>query len=178
MNRKTGALMLGLCAAAMLYTGIATAQERERGWGWMPWGMPHMFQDGWGPRNGMGGWGADFMIDRVDGRLAYMKAELKITDDQTAAWDSFAEVVRTTAESHNAMMRSLWDEAKEEADKPLPERLSLHISLMETRLEQMKSMLTATNSLYEALTDDQRKAADDIVLPMMGMGTGRWMMGR
>jgi hypothetical protein len=37
--------------------------------------------------------------EHIEGRLAYVKAELKITDVQTAQWDVFAAVTSTNAKS-------------------------------------------------------------------------------
>lgn len=127
----------------------------------------------WGPGM-MGWWRSDGMLDRVDGRLAYMKTELKIAPEQITAWDAFANVVRTSAETHNNMMRSM---AKEFDDgrifnRPLPERLGWQIAQMEARLQQIKTVKDAADDLYAVLTDEQNTVADDIVLPMTGMGMG------
>ncbi|WP_159593737.1 Spy/CpxP family protein refolding chaperone [Chelativorans xinjiangense] len=159
--------------AAMNVPAVATDEER----GWWPrwgWGMERMMGSEWTPGM-MGWWRSDGMLDRVDGRLAYMKTELKITPEQTAAWDTFATVVKASAEVHNDMMRSMAEQFDDGKifDKALPERLSWQISQMETRLEQMKSVQSVAADLYAALTDEQRAVADDIVLPMMGMGMGR-----
>jgi hypothetical protein len=157
----------------MILSGAVAAEQRERGGWWPNWGMPHMFGGG-GPGGWMGGWmggwDSDGRIDRIDGRLAYMKAELKITEQQTAAWDGFAAAARSNAESHNAMMESIFEEADDEADKALPERLALRITLMEARLEQMKALKGSIDTLYGVLSEEQRKTADDIVLPMMHLG--------
>lgn len=53
--------------------------------------------------------------------------------------------------------------------KPLPERLAYQQSHLEARLEQVKAVRAAVEKLYAKLSDEQRRAADDIVLPMMGM---------
>jgi hypothetical protein len=37
----------------------------------------------------------------------------------------------------------------------------------------VKAVGAAVEKLYAKLSDEQRRAADDIVLPMMGMGMGR-----
>src|SRR5690242_5541046 len=88
-------------AAAIAICGAAVAQggpgrQGERGWGmWdgemMGWGPGMM---GWGTRGGRGPWGRgpEGMLDRVEGRLAFIKAELKITEPQTAAWNELAGV--------------------------------------------------------------------------------------
>ncbi|WP_163266921.1 Spy/CpxP family protein refolding chaperone [Chelativorans alearense] len=174
MSRYWIGIALAAAAATSSLVSVPAAADDERGWGprW-GWSMERMMGGG-GPGM-MGWWLPDGMLDRVDGRLAYMKTELKITPDQTAAWDAFAAIVKTSTEAHNDMMRSMaeqYDDGKM-FDKPLPERLAWQISQMETRLEQMKSVKTATDDLYTVLADEQKAVADDIVLPMMGMGIGR-----
>src|SRR4029450_11219786 len=54
-------------------------------------GMMHMM--------GMMGRGTDGMatIDRVEGRIAFLRAELKITDAQADAWNGFGGALRTNA---------------------------------------------------------------------------------
>ena len=59
--------------------------------------------------------------------------------------------------------------------RPLPDRLTVQQALMEARLEQIKSIKTAVDKLYAFLDDSQKKTADDIVLPNIGMGMGRGM---
>ena len=43
---------------------------------------------------GMGGMAT---IDHIEGRIAFLRTELKITDAQASAWDAFAEALRTNA---------------------------------------------------------------------------------
>ena len=47
------------------------------------------------------------------------------------------------------------------------ERLDLHISAMESRLQALKEVKPALSALYAALSDDQKKTADDL---LTGMG--------
>jgi hypothetical protein len=157
--------------------GPSLAEDDESGW-WPRWGMGQGMMEGWGGHGSMMGFGSDAMLDRIDGRLAFLKTELKITEAQSAAWDELAGVIRTTSEGHNDMMRSMMKEmhSGDFFKKPLPERLQIQETHMEARLEQIKSVKAAVDKLYAMLDQDQKKAADDIVLPMMGMGMGRGMM--
>lgn len=75
-------------AIAIGAAGAAAAQGPQRG----ERGSGMWNNEGPGPHMGMGMWGngrwgrsSDWMLDRVEGRLAFLKAELKITDAQTAA---------------------------------------------------------------------------------------------
>src|SRR4051812_15596108 len=45
----------------------------------------------------MGGPAGMGMIDRIEGRLAFLRAELKITEAQANAWNTFAEALRANA---------------------------------------------------------------------------------
>lgn len=160
-------------ASALVLLSAFPAMAQDDSDDWRPgWGMSRMMMGG-GPM----GFGPDAMLDRIDGRLAFLKTELKITEAQTPAWDGFAEAVRSTSESHNAMMRAMMERFRDRdaLDTPLPERLELQQSHLETRLEQVKAVRSATDALYAVLDDEQKAAADDIVLPAMGMGMGRGM---
>jgi len=177
--------VLALAAAAPLSmaaedTGWWNRMGRMMGnWGGGP--MMGQFGDGMmmgqgGPMSGvMMGLGVDMMLDRVDGRIAYLKTELKITDAQTAAWDELAATVRNTAETHNDMMRAMMEEFAdgEFLKKPLPDRLTLQETHLVARLEQVRAVQGAVAKLYAVLADEQKEIADEIVLPTMGMGMGR-----
>jgi hypothetical protein len=182
-------------AAGILALAIATPASlaaSETGWwdrmgrmmgGWG--GGPAMGQWGEGPMMGrygtggmsgpMMGLGVDMMLDRVDGRLAYLKTELKITDNQTLAWDELSTTIRNTAETHNAMMRSMMEDyaSGEFLRRPLPDRLTLQETHLEARLEQVRAVHASVDKLFAVLTDAQKEIADEIVLPTMGMGIGR-----
>jgi predicted secreted Zn-dependent protease len=95
------------------------------------------------------------MLDRIDGRLAFMKTELKIADAQAAAWDELAKVIRNNAETHNAMMREMMKDVRSGSllETPLPERLTIQQTHMEARLEQIKAVKAAVYKRY-ALLDD------------------------
>lgn len=183
-------LAAGLLASTI--TAPASLTAGESGWwdrmgrmtgGWV--GGPAMGQWEETPmvgRHGAGGMsgpmmglGIDMILDRVDGRLAYLRTELKISEGQVSAWDEFAATVRNTAESHNAMMRSMMEEyaSGEFLKKTLPDRLTLQETHMEARLGQVRAVHASVNKLYAVLSDDQKETADEIVLPTMGMGMGR-----
>ncbi|MGB3536630.1 MAG: Spy/CpxP family protein refolding chaperone [Mesorhizobium sp.] len=172
MSRSWIGTALATVAAITIISSPAVSEDHS--W-WPHWGWDRMMGDDWGP-GVMGWWGRqDGVVERIDGRLAYMKTELKITSEQAAAWDAFAAVVRTSVETHNDMMRSTAKKSDDGAifDKPLPERLASQITRMEARLAQIKSVKVAADDLYAVLTNDQKAVADDVVLPLTGLGMGR-----
>lgn len=175
-----------IAAATVLAMSVASAipaqADDDDSWGGMGM-MGAMGMMGRGMGMGMGpggcgmGFGADAMLDRMDGRLAFLKAELKITDAQKEAWDGLATTLRNNAEVHNAMMKDMMGQMHdgEFFKKPLPDRLTIQQTHMETRLQQIKGVKESVDKLYAVLDDSQKKSADEIVLPMMGMGCGRGM---
>ena len=176
MTKMRMTLLSAAGLLAVVLTSPVLADNDDGGW-WPHWGMSRgmMGDHGWG--GGMMGFGPDSMMDRIDGRLAFLKTELKITDAQSAAWDDFATVLRQTSETHNEMMLSMMKEVQDGSffKKPLTERLQYQQTMMEARVEDIKSVRGALDKLYSQLDDTQKKAADEIVLPMMGMGMGRGM---
>ena len=158
------------CALVMTLslTGPAEAQGPQRGE--RGGGMWYEQGPGWGMGMwGRSGRGPDMMLERVEGRLAFMKAELKITDAQTTAWNSFADAVRAAAKQHNERMKAIL--AGDERSKALPDRVEAQEQFMSARLEQIKLIKASLKSLYAVLSDDQKKEADDMVGMMGGPGS-------
>jgi hypothetical protein len=163
-------------AVAVCMTTAVAAQggpRGERGWGWGMWGNDG---PGWGMGMGMmwgrGPWagrGSDGMLERIEGRLAFLKAELKITETQTTAWNQLADVIRSAAKQRNERMKSVFTGES----RTLPERVELQEQFMTVRLEEIKSVKAALKALYAVLSDEQKKEADEMVIPMVGMG-GPW----
>lgn len=181
---RSGHFMKLSAAAAVAATlaGAALAQggpgrmmgERAGGWGTGMWG-----NDGPGMGMGMGMWGRgpwsrggpDWMLDRIEGRLAFLKAELKITESQTAAWNQLADAIRTAAKHHNERMKSVF--SGDQKSKSLPERVDAQEQFMAIRLEEIRQIKGSLKNLYDVLSDAQKKEADDMAIPMVGMG-GMW----
>ena len=150
LSKITKVLIAGTVVVAM--AGAVVAHDGSNGW-WKGWGGGHMMH-GWGMGGHMmGPGGPGWMFERTDGRLAFLKTELKITEKQGAAWSKLAEAVRTTGEAHKTMMQSMMEEHRsgEFFKRPLPERLAFHQTHIEARLEQIKSVSDAVDGLYEVL---------------------------
>jgi hypothetical protein len=113
MELKRIAKLSAVAAIAALVAGAAMAQGPgrmgERGWTKCSDEGPDYRMMGWGPRWGMWrGGGPDWMLDRVEGRLAFIKAELKISEPQTSAWNELAGAIRAAAKHHNERMRAVF----------------------------------------------------------------------
>ena len=56
----------------------------------------------------------------------------------------------------------------------MPERLDAHEQFMSARLDEIKQIKGSLNALYAVLSEEQKKEADDIMLPIAGMAGPRW----
>jgi hypothetical protein len=102
----------------------------------------------------------------MEGGLAYQKAELAITEDQTAAWDSYAAAVKargTVMQGMHADMIQAMQTGSAAA------RMDAHIKAMESIVESLKALKPATEALYAVLTDEQKKKADQLLGGGCGM---------
>jgi hypothetical protein len=125
---------------------------------------------GMGPRGGMGFgcpmimFGDDGQTETfVNGRLAFLKTELKITDAQETQWNAYAEALKNNLQTMNAMHELM--QTSVEA-KTVVERMDGRIAAMETRLEALKQMQPAIAKLYDGLDESQRKNAEELLTVM------------
>ena len=112
---------------------------------------------------GMGGMAT---IDRIEGRIAFLKVELKITDAQTEVWNGFADALRANAARLGEVRGSM---AKPGTTQTLADRLDRQEQWLSARLEGTKAIKTAFIKLNETLSDEQKKTADDLLAPHMGI---------
>ena len=114
------------------------------------------------------GTGGMATIDHVEGRIAFLRTELKITDAQSSAWDAFADALRTNAKNLGEVRASIMPQA-EAASQSLVDRLALQEKWLAVRLESTRAMKSALTNLVSTFSDDQKKTADEILAPHMGM---------
>jgi hypothetical protein len=119
-------------------------------------------------------------IDRVEGRIAFLRTELKVTNAQTNAWDSFANVLRTNAKKLGEVRASMMSRmgAAQQQPPTLTERLNLQEQWLVARLEGTQAIKSAFTNLYALLTEEQRKTASELLGPHMGLGTMEMMAGQ
>ena len=132
--------------------------------------MPDMMRQMMAGR-GMGGeragMGMGMPFEHIEGRIAYLKAELKITDAQTAPWNAFADALRANAGAMKTMHEQM---GKGDMPGTLPERLAMQQKMMSARLAELKGIEAAATPLYDAFSADQKKLIDQMMSgPMGGM---------
>ena len=114
----------------------------------------------------MGQGGLPMMAKHIEGRLAFLKTELKITDAQLPLWNAFAEAMREDASTMHAMPHPMMGMNKAAT---LPDKLAAHETMLTAHLEAVRKLKAAADPLYAALNADQKKTADDIMLSPIGM---------
>lgn len=107
----------------------------------------------------------------IDGRIAFLKAELKITPAQEAPFDRLAQVLRQNATER----RQSFEQARPDRDQPrnAVQRLEVRARMSAMQAQQSDRYLAAFRPLYESLSAEQRKAADDLMAPRGHFRRGR-----
>ena len=128
------------------------------GSGGMPMMAMMMGQDGMG--------GMSMMAGHVEGRLAFLKTELKITDAQLPLWNGVADAIRANAKSVSEMSGPMMGGMH---TGTLPEKLAAREKMMTAHLEALRKFKAAVDPLYAALSDEQKKTADELLIGPIGM---------
>ncbi|MGB8365315.1 MAG: Spy/CpxP family protein refolding chaperone [Rhizomicrobium sp.] len=169
-----------LCGAASVAIAQPSASQQPQGYGYMmgPWMMgtngmiggpmgPGMMGGGPGG-NGQGGSMCSMMNYQIGGRLAYLKAELQITQPQEALWNAYADAVQKNSRSMAARCNSMmggntWNTLS------LPDRLTRHEQFMALQIDALRAIDKSLKPLYATFSDSQKKVADQLIWCPMGM---------
>ena len=112
--------------------------------------------------------GAMMGPERIEGRLAFLKTELKITDAQLPQWNTFAAALRAQAKdasAHRAERHAAHHQPGEQREaKPLPERMAAMERMMQAHLQRLQQMRSTVEPLYGVLSPEQRKTADTLLM--------------
>ena len=100
-------------------------------------------------------------VSHIEGRIAFLKAELKITPAQEPQWDKVAEAMRQNeTERHQG-----FEQAR--SNRSAPPNALQHLEFMAKfgalRAQEADRFLAAFRPLYESLSDTQKKTADDLL---------------
>lgn len=109
--------------------------------------------------------------ERIDARLAYAKAALKITPAQEAQWNALADVLRKQAKAMDeqfAQRRNTRDQQLSAID-----RLQRRQEMMSAASARATEVLEAAKPLYAVLNDEQKKEADALLSRAGGRGEHR-----
>ncbi len=107
----------------------------------------------------------------IEGRIAYMWAELRITPAQQAQWDQVATAMRAQAAQMDTVARQM--RARGDQPSNAMEQLDRRAQMAEMRASSAKAFAAAFKPLYDSLSDDQKKSADEL-FGRRGPGRGGW----
>src|SRR3546814_7437561 len=95
----------------------------------------------------------------VDGRLAYLKGALNISDAQMDVWNGYAAAVKGRVDVMQQMHQGMMDATQQ---GNAPERMDARVKGMEALVDALKAAKHATEKLYAVLDDEQKKIADQM----------------
>jgi len=107
----------------------------------------------------------------VEQRITQLHAQLKITPDQEAKWNSVAQAMRENA----ANMEKLVAEKHQKGPQNMTavDDLQTYQQFAEAHVDGLKNLTSAFKSLYNAMSDDQKKNADQVFANFNRAGTPR-----
>jgi hypothetical protein len=123
-------------------------------------------RQGPGPRHHMERKGGHERFGTLEQRTERMKTRLQITDAQKPQWDAVVGVMQKQAKAFASARAEFWQKkANGETPKVLttPERMAERNKAMETRLNSQREFTAAYTALYNAMSADQKKIADDLL---------------
>ena len=111
---------------------------------------------------------------------AFLRAELNITEAQASAWGAFADAMRANAKKLAEARASMMPQpgAGQQQAPTIAERLDQQERWLLARLEGTRALKSAVTNLYVTLSEDQKKTANELLAPQMGMGMMAMMPGQ
>jgi len=91
----------------------------------------------------------------LESHLTALKAQLKITSAQEAAWQSYAAQVQQQVATMHA-----FHSQTQAGTGTAPERMAQHAAAMQQGADGMAAVTNAFNALYAVLTPEQKAIAD------------------
>src|SRR4051794_10269907 len=106
-------------------------------------------------------------FQHVEGRLAFLRAELKVTPAQEPQWTKFADAVRGVAKDVQSMMQQM-----PKGGSPVttaPDILARYEKMLTLRLDAVRKVKGDFDPLYGVLSDDQKRVADELLASPMSI---------
>ena len=123
--------------------------------------MMPMMRQMMGQQDGMG-----MAFEHIEDRIAFLNAELRITNAQKPQWDAFVNTLRENAKTHQSMHEQM---TKGGMPSSWPERLAFQRKALSARLNRLNDLEAVAKPLYASLTEEQRELADQLLSGPMGM---------
>lgn len=105
----------------------------------------------------------------IEGRIAFLKAELKITPAQEPQFDKVAQALRQNSEERRHAFEQIRTTAPDQPRNAL-QHLEARARFAAMRAQENDRFLAAFRPLYDSLSADQKKSADDLMTPHRHFG--------
>ena len=97
--------------------------------------------------------------DPLEGRITELHQKLNITADQEKLWKAVAETMRGNAE---ASRKLVGERRANEATMTAADDLHAYADIAEAHAKHVRKLAKAFDALYAAMSDDQKKVADQV----------------
>lgn len=107
--------------------------------------------------------------ENVEQRITQLHADLKITPDQESKWNPVAQAMRDNA----ANMEKLIAEKRKTGSPNMTavDDLKTYQEFTQAHLDGIKNLTSAFSSLYDSMSDPQKKNADEVFAKFNRAGT-------
>jgi periplasmic protein CpxP/Spy len=92
----------------------------------------------------------------VEDRIAYLHSQLKITPAQETQWNAFADVMRSNGDT----MGQLFKQRHDAGSMSAVDDMKSYATIAQAHADGMKKLVDAFEPLYNSLSPDQKKLAD------------------
>lgn len=120
--------------------------------------MRGMMADGTGMQGGL--MGKMMAPEHIEGRIAFLRTEIKVTDAQQPLWEAVAAALRENARVSVGMM------PPEAHDTGLPASLEKRERQLSFRIEAIRRLRAAIEPFYASLDEAQQATSDGLLMPM------------
>jgi periplasmic protein CpxP/Spy len=112
---------------------------------------------------------AETKADTVEQRIKQLHSELKITPDQESKWNAVAQAMRDNASN----MEKLVAEKRQQGPQNMTavDDLQTYQQFAQQHVDGLKNLTSAFKSLYDSMSDQQKKNADQVFANFHREGT-------
>jgi len=107
--------------------------------------------------------------ETVEQRIATLHRQLKITSDQENDWNAVAQAMRDNANS----MQQLLDQTRQGAQATALDNLDSYQKFAQAHADGVKNLIGPFTTLYNEMTPEQKKNADQVFNNARGQPTAR-----
>jgi len=100
----------------------------------------------------------------IEGQISELKKRLNITPQQQPQFDAFAQAMRQNAQT----MEPLMQQQQQSTSHNALEDLKAAAKFSEAEADSLKRLVPPLEALYGALTDQQKKVADQVLMASAG----------